>query len=42
MKITSAVNGQEAVDLFKESELYTYQIIFMDIMMVIVMPSPAP
>lgn len=33
MKITSAVNGQEAVDLFKESELYTYQIIFMDIMM---------
>lgn len=33
LKITSAVNGQEAVELFKESAPYTYQIVFMDIMM---------
>lgn len=33
LKITSAVNGQEAVELFQASAPYTYQIIFMDIMM---------
>lgn len=33
LDVTVAVNGKEAVDLFRESEPYTYQIIFMDVMM---------
>lgn len=33
LDVTVAVNGKEAVDLFQQSELYTYQIVFMDIMM---------
>ena len=33
LKVTLAVNGQEAVDMFSESVPGTYQIIFMDIMM---------
>lgn len=33
MEVTVAVNGQEAVNLFREAEPYTYQIIFMDVMM---------
>lgn len=31
--VTAAVNGKEAVDLFQESEPYTYQMILMDVMM---------
>lgn len=31
--VTVAVNGKEAVDLFKESEVGTYQVIMMDLMM---------
>jgi len=33
MEVTIAVNGQEAVKRFTEAEPYTYQIIFMDVMM---------
>ncbi len=33
LDVTVAVNGKEAVDLFQESEPYTYQIVFMDVMM---------
>ena len=33
LDVTVAVNGKEAVDLFQQSEFYTYQIVFMDIMM---------
>lgn len=33
LEVTIAENGKEAVELFLESEPYTYQIIFMDVMM---------
>ncbi len=33
LEVTMAENGQEAVELFRQSAPYTYQIIFMDIMM---------
>lgn len=33
LEITVAENGQQAVELFEESAPYTYQIIFMDVMM---------
>lgn len=33
LDVTVAVNGKEAVDLFCQSEPYTYHIIFMDVMM---------
>lgn len=31
--VSTARNGQEAIDQFKKSELYTFDYIFMDIMM---------
>lgn len=33
LEVTVAANGQEAVDLFSESELYAYDVILMDVMM---------
>ncbi len=33
LEVTMAENGQEAVELFQQSAPYTYQIVFMDIMM---------
>lgn len=33
LEVTIAANGKEAVDLFRESELYTYQAVLMDVMM---------
>lgn len=33
LEVTLAVNGKEAVDLFREAEPHTWQIIFMDVMM---------
>lgn len=33
LKVTLAGNGQEAVELFQQAPLYTYQIILMDVMM---------
>lgn len=33
LDVSTARNGQEAIDQFKESKLYTFDYIFMDIMM---------
>lgn len=33
LDVSTARNGQEAIDQFKKSELYTFDYIFMDIMM---------
>lgn len=33
LDVSTARNGQEAIDQFKKSELYTFNYIFMDIMM---------